>query len=1435
MGTFLRRHWKFLTVITVVVACLFGLAWTWNVVQERYNGRALALLITKEFNRNRRGRMEIESVTWRARAILDYLSGQPTPVVVRGFKLYDVNGQLVVDAPEIRARIYLEPLRRNVSLVVEDLEAHGGSVHIQMMPRPEDPSSYEIGLVGLFSAARPSTSSSGLSKYPFTIHVEEFRLDGVRVTADIPSADIMAEGISLSGGYLHYNSASVIQAHSFHFQLQPQAQKTWVRFLGQEMNFSQVKLIDAVMSPAEAWELRIEAEALENQVTPVHALAHFGSHGISVDVSAKRPAQLASRYIPYVELEDELDSWASLAIRGTLAAPRVWIRGGNLRYRPPTGAPLEHLQGELFYQGNEKHGVVAFNDISGTVMGAGFHMEGLWDLMSGAMTARIQGRGLPLYTFMPAQYADITPRTINGTVLLRWVFPLHSHVEFIFDAHGDGGLFQQADCRGVVVFADGQFLFSEQFSWDSPILRLKSDGFVNSNGALDLHVKASFLRLSPILSRFGLPTRVRSGSFSGRIWGSIADPTIQGNVQAFNIDTGYSVPVDSLLANLTANKTKIVLSGADLRAAGGRIRGFAEIQIQKEPHMHINVRAENLSLAQVSQGQLQGTMDGQIRLSGVLSALTGRIEFRSHRIQVQNTSIVRFDGQLDLDRGNVRISRLSAMVAGVPVGGSGRITSEKELDLQLSFSRLPLAEFTKNKVAGLLSMDLHVAGTLENPALEGDITLRETRLLGQLVPDSRIVFTRDTTENRFAGNLLGNLNVRGNYALKKDGFMVAQVSFAHLEPQQFVKLELLENVGATFWVSGNGRVSFSSMRNFEVVLAFTRAVLRLPDAGTQRRQIELEHPTSLTYANGRIEIPGMNLTGTRTHLSLSGNADATGMQLYVRGDLDLELLQAFVPASAPVQSASGMVVLDASYSTRGTQVPISGDLYFAGNRIYLPFIDKPLVFRSGHIRLQKQVVSLQGVRIAFDNEELEARGQIFLASDGRMANMKLSVEGAVSVGILEMFLGSSLYSANGRAHLKLEIAGTPEDPKVLGQISFLEPSRVFFRNGREITFLPGGNLSFAGNQVQLSRLRLGIEDGTVDLDGHFRWVGNHPEDVQLAIQVRNLVERSSGVYELEATGDFMLSGSGDELLLAGTVDLLNARYEKKYDVNLVDKLLTPASRTTESSRSFLESIPWLGRMRMDIAVMLSGDIEIDNNFAQTKLEGQVHVGGTLSSPALGGIVTLSGGQFRIPMLRGNYEIKEGIIDFDRSKNTRHVRDEAYLDVLGEMLFVDRLDNEHVIHLRISGFVSQLKLEWSSTSGLNSAQVLTLLMLNRTPDEVRRGAGGLPDIGGMLEGYVPLNLQLGLTSEAVQVFVDRRFFDERVILKGNVEIGFLGQQQQEAQLIFRLHDRVQLQGRVRRRISGDDSTFQEEGNDVQGRMELKYRMQFRGSVRDILGF
>jgi len=1439
MGRFLRRNWKWLTALAVTVSCVIGCIVGWNYVRRHYYGEALAKLITQGFNKNRRGRMEIGSVTWRPRAVLDYLSGQPTPVSVTGLKLYDVHGKLVVDVPHATALIYLEPLRRNTSLVVEDLEVDGGFLHVEMFAKPEDPDVLEIGVVGLFSPRTVSPGPSVLAPEPFTIDVRRFHLKNIRVTGDIPSADLDVQGLSIEGGYLHYNGPSISTAHRFHLQALPKAEKAWVKFLGQEMNFTRVEFTDGFMDPQEAWELRFAANALEGGTTPVQARAHLGSHGVKVDVAATNPGQLASRFIPFVDLTDGPNSWASVIIRGTLLKPRVWVRGGDLRYTPPTGAVVENLQGGLFYQRNNTHGVVTFEDVSGTVLGAGFQFEGLWDLFSGNMVGRVSGHDLPLHAFVPVQYADMTPRTLDGMATFRWVYPFRNHVEFAWDTTGAGGLLQTMQYKGSLLYSDKRFILTGN-QLTSPVLRVKTSGTLEPDGRLALQMDAGAAQLSTLLARLGLPPLARNGTFTGRIRGTLDNPRLEGQVQAGGLKVG-GIKASGAHGYVVATTQRVSISGATVNVAGGKLRGNASVLLTgRKPQITASGEAQNISITQLSDGRVDGMLNGKVKLSGPVDQLSGYADFTSDRLNVGKTPITGIVGRMDLNRGNIQVSRLRAVVAGVPVTSSGKITAGNDLDLTVLFSNLPISDFTGGVVAGLASMDMRIRGKVTNPELDGEVTLKMTSISGQPVKDSRMVFSVQKDVRSFKGNLFDAIQIAGRYGFSGPAFVISQVVFNNFDPQTLLPPQFASRAGVTSILSGNGRIHLETGRPPEAIFAFTRMEFGLPvktgpERGDRKTEIvRLINPALIRYEKGNLVIPQLIFGGKGTRLEVAGTYGTDGSKLHARGDLDLGLLSALAPAGL-LPRLDGMVVLDLNATADDPKNPVSGDIYLAGNQVTLGPNDTQITLRSGRISIRNKVVSLNEVRVSYEEEELVAGGQIFLDEKMGISNLLLSFEGAVSAGILSLFMGEDLYSATGRAHLKVDVAGSPAEPKILGRINFKESVRLFFRNGRDISLSPGGQISFAGNTVQLSQLRLAIEDGTVDLDGHFRWAEGRPQDVQLAIKIRNLVERSPGTYELEAMGDLLLTSQNEELVLAGSVDLLNARYEKKYEFNLVDRLLTPASRTSESSKSLVETTPWIGQLKFDISVLLTGDIEVDNNFAQTKLEGQVHVGGTLASPSIGGIVTLSGGQFRIPMLRGNYEIKEGSIDFDRAKLTRHTKDEPYLDVLGEMIFTDRMDNEHIINLRLSGFVSQMRLEWSSSSGLNSAQVLTLLMLNRTPDEVRRGAGGLPDLGGMLEGYVPLNLQLGLTSEAVQVFVDRRFWGEHVVLKGNVEVGFLGQQQQEAQLIFRIHDRVQVMTRVRRRITEDDTTFQEEGNDVQSRIELKYKMDFKGSVRDMLGF
>ena len=74
------------------------------------------------------------------------------------------------------------------------------------------------------------------------------------------------------------------------------------------------------------------------------------------------------------------------------------------------------------------------------------------------------------------------------------------------------------------------------------------------------------------------------------------------------------------------------------------------------------------------------------------------------------------------------------------------------------------------------------------------------------------------------------------------------------------------------------------------------------------------------------------------------------------------------------------------------------------------------------------------------------------------------------------------------------------------------------------------------------------------------------------------------------------------------------------------------------------------------------------------------------------------------------------------------------------------------------------------------------------DELRKGrSASIPNLAPLIEEYLPVDLQLDLSSDSVQVFVEKklgRYFS----LKGEVAMGYVGQQRQEGQRRLGQRDR-----------------------------------------------
>jgi hypothetical protein len=1443
---FIKIKWKYLSILIFTAILMFFSFVGWNYVQSNYNGKALARLIMKGFNKNRRGRMELGAVYWRPGAIIDYLTGMPAQVRIEKIKLYDARGNLVVDVPEAKGWIYLSPLQENLSLKVENIQASSGTINIKTIKSP-DREGTEIGLLGLFKTVRKTkkTKDTGEKKKPdrqWFISVNNFDLENLALNVDLPALQMQVKGGKVKGGYIFYGSPSKTIPLKFHFQALPVAKEAKVALFGKEHHFEKIKFYTGFMDERAPMNIHFAVSARETTSdSPVWAFAHLGDHGIKVDAVARKAAAIASRYIPLIKLDDQENSRAVIKIRGTVAEPEVDIYGEGLYFKNPWGSPVNNLEGWLVFRKSDFGSVMKFKNISGITEGAKLEANGAWDMSTGKIFSRIKGFDLDPSSYLPPDIAGQFPNKIRGSIDIRTVFPEVEYVLFGWQLQGKGGVLAQLNTTGEFAYEDRNVNIYEA-TLKSDELGINVDGKISKEGKIKLQASVHGTRMGNILGRLGLSPYFYASSFKGSISGHLNDPVAQGNMTLGGIRVaGVKFPYASGFIFL--NKDKLSLGGGPLAAGKGKIYTRATVTWEDGIRLWAQGKIDQVKPGSLMKNKnISGQIDGKFKIAGKPGNLNGYIHLKSKKGEAYKLEYANFDSRIKLKNNTLVIPETDFQIQNSKVVAGGKIDPEGKIDLKLHLSGLKVDQ-AKTPVKGILKAKINIGGTYKNPVIRGRVALEEPSLFGKKLPeDGVVVFSRINQQNVFQGNMFSLFEINGSYQGISPFKIKMHTDFEDLDPSIFLPGRLLAAYGIKGKISGKGNLKYESSQLPEANLEISKLEMEiegktspyLPDK--KSRKIKLSKTARLNYKNNRLKIEDFNLKGSDTDIKIGGFADSGKQYIGIDGKLDLELIPYFLTDNL-ISDMQGQLLTKMRINAESKGgISAEGTVYFAGNKIGFKEYEQKVTLRSGKLIFKDSKLFYDNIRVVLNEEEVIVKGVSQLDKFLTPQDIDASIKGNVSIKLLDSFMPGSFYSATGRARVDIDLEGEIKDPVVQGKVLLEEDNRLLLRSGRDLRIAKASRINFRKNRFELKNFKLFVEDGYALMNGGFTWKNGRPVNTSIDIKLRNLVERSSS-YTVELMGDLQLASAGEgPLSLSGSLDVLNAKYTKDYRVNLMSKLLTPVQRTSESGTSFLEQNEWLSEMNLGLNVQLSGNVEIDNNLSQTRLEGVVQIGGNVGSPKIGGIISLVGGTFRIPMLRGSYEIKEGMIDFDKAKLVGHEKNEPYVDLVGEMVFTDRLDNEHIITLNIQGFVSQLNLRWSSSSGLNSTQVLMLLMLNRTPEEIRRGeTGGLPDLGGMFEGYVPLNLQLGVTSDSVNVYVNKKFLDEHLQLKGNMEVGFMGNQKQEAFLIFRIHDQLKLQGSARRKIYEEETTSLQNENETRGRIELKYKINLKGAWKDILGY
>ncbi|MBU1534517.1 hypothetical protein KKF84_04305, partial [Myxococcota bacterium] len=971
-----------------------------------------------------------------------------------------------------------------------------------------------------------------LAESSFVISVKGFDLKDVQLVADLPSLDMTVSGLALSGGHLYFGSESMEDSFRFHLQGRPTARDAKVRFLGANHRFSKIQFLRGYMDPREPMNLHFALTAMEGD-TPVRARAFLGDHGVIVDVTAKNVGRIASRYIPLINLNDGPGSEAHIKIRGTIAEPIAQIQGSGLRFINGYGPSVDNLSGTMLFQRVEGHSTINFLDIKGTTLDATLVADGMWDLLTGNIYTKINGVALNPREFVSASVGARLPHIVDGEVTVRTVFPDVRNVEFGWKMKGKGGDLSYLTSNGSMSYVNGDLDF-KSLRIDASEISIRSSGIIGKDRSMAMRGTLTGRNMGRFLKRMGIAPLLSSLDFSGLIRGTVNNPRISGQMTAGGMKAGITT-IPALHSHVNINKSGATFAGVNGRLARGKISGSGGVNWSQGFFVFGQGQTKGVELSLLTKGVVKGQLQAHGRVRGQVSRLTGKVTLAmadgaayGWKLKDAQTAITLKQGAVFIDKGKMELSGSKVTFMGSLLGPKGLGLDVKVAGLNLDALRSPI-------VTGVINADLGLRGSVTAPYLLGNATLSRARIHGRPAgSDITLRFYREKKTNLFSGNVFNKIAINGQYQSLPKPQSIVTVAFNDMDPALFISPRLLRSYGVDMLLSGSGEAILKPGSFPAATLRVTKARVGMTGIPNKfgptrpREVLKLGKPLLLTLTKRGIKAHRFNIAGLGTDLDLEAFYDFKQLTGKLDGDVGMTLVPYFMPQGY-MERATGSLSLKIAFLQKSDGLDLNGSAYFAGNQLYRSMGGEKITIRAGKITFAPRKLTLDTVRVVYEEEEMVANGQLDLGPWVNPTHMSFDINGLVSSKALFLLAAGSLYSTTGRSRLDLHVSGATTAPQFKGRLKMVENNRIYLRSGREITLAKDSLATFSGPNVRLVGVKVEMEDGFILADGGFTWQKGRPVDMDIALQLRNLVERSSS-YEFEMMGNLRLFCQGNDPL-----------------------------------------------------------------------------------------------------------------------------------------------------------------------------------------------------------------------------------------------------------------------------------------------------------------
>jgi autotransporter translocation and assembly factor TamB len=1469
-----RRRSGRIAVLLAMFMCLADFAVVYVWVMRHMNGPALGRYVThRAAHGNLRGRVEVESVTWSAGAVVDLLLGKPHVVEIQEAKVFDPDGKLALYLARAKIGVELRPALRG-RYYLHDIDLPAAFVRLHEKKEAKDKGAF--GLIAAFMQRPPTTPQPEKPPERATpgpvVVIRNARIAnlnfGLNFTNDKNEPDgawgVAMQGMSLGAdlrldarnpkkielAYTAWNLKAPrgeLRIGPFHYPLADfDARLAVMRQNKPDFEFEATFTSEgtavhgagalvAILSPDAGIACKVTlnqaAASLRRTVSPIFGGPVAGTFDIR------------GRFKDGPVIDGTLEHVT--ATMGPLKAvetrARLVVAGGRLRLEGVDGTLAEgRVRGDALFDfpADRWSAKAAFTNVN-----TGLIVDR--DLQR-ALAGRLSGGAAVGASFVGPTAVKVTG--FDVTLRRRYGASLPPQVRVRGNATVRA---EQVDLRDVEVTAAGASVTAQ-----GRVLTKRRE--------LDVAVTVAAERAAALLQAMKLPPVVASLSARATVKGKLENPVVDGNLTAAGVGQD-ATRLDTVSARLGLRDGRLALEDVRASGLGGTATGRASAQLfqrtlarlTRDPVVAAALGVKHVQAERLLRSKdLKGTLAGDVVIEGPISSPVGHASLRSEDFTAYGDRFSEVAADVDVSNRVVTARRVvMRRQAGGDLRGSGTLGFDGALDLNVLATRFPLQAVPKMTdlpfaVSGLISGEMHLGGDLKRPSVGGFVALAGMRLRNILLGNGKLKLEPGGDAVRLTGTFFDRVDVDGYLTLAPRSALFVRITLRRMPLESLIpELALIDTRGI---ISGTVQLSFTAdgLKDAQMRLTELSVVVEpRRETDEERRRFELRnrHPIALSYHDERVEFEHLHLTSASGDIEASGYVGTKGSDARVKGALGLELLEYL--ARSTFEHTHGDVQVNLAMTGPLAKPQVSGTLEVRKASLTPREADQPIEVADTKVLVQPDALVVQGARVTLDGATLNLTGRVGL-SDFKPTNVDLKLTGETSARALQVALPRYFSEASGRLGVSLAVRGPAASPRIAGR---LQPKGVELTArslGREVG-LRSGLLDLSGTPTDLAvaarQVRGTLDEGEFTLDGTVALRDFALADLDVRFQGMGIPHRVPRVYEVSVNADLHATMVEQRLTLAGSVDIVDGRYVQRFD--LLKDVIEP-SRTHVVQKPFWQGVRMLQEMQLALQVRTTGAVFVRNNLADMSLDVALEVRGTLPETRLSGDIRTVEGTFSIPFLRGQFQVQEGgTVSFDPSKEipseTPRVR------IVGETLYVDSREQEHLITLTLEGPLGGLSFDLHSNTGLGKSQCLALLSTGRTTEEVRamvtgRGETGSPNqpaaaaaadqalktitsdfmsmlVEDPLKKVLKLDLaRLEFGTESIEVRLGWRI-GRHIRLLGSHELGLLGDSHTDGKAELKISDHLLVVPEVERMVRGQQT---EQETILRGKAQLKLRLLLR---------